>query len=301
MKKDSIWRVKTRSEVKPSAEKSQPVRAKQPVTEKKLPTQVKQIQRRKTVAGWAAFEARTAGAQLLELLYPRRCPVCREIVVPKGKLICPECRTKLKLIREPYCKGCGRQLFHMEQEFCSECLKQPRHFQCGYAVWQYDAAIRRSLSDFKYHARREFADFYAAEAVRRYGKAIRMDAPQVLIPVPVHRLRKRDRGFNQAEVLARKIGILLGLPTDSRYLIRCKETCALKELNRKEREAQLRGAFRVRGRGAEGPYHRVLLVDDIYTTGSTMEECTRVLMEAGVQKVYCLSMAAVTAVQTVNA
>lgn len=232
-----------------------------------------------------------AAKKIIGLLYPRRCPVCRQIVLPRGEMICPPCRKKLLYITEPSCKRCGCQLEYAEQEYCSGCAKTAFHYQRGYAVWQYNNAIRRSLGDFKYHARKEFADFYIAETIRLYGKKILREKPEVLIPVPIHPSRKKERGFNQAEILAEGIGRQLGIPTDCRYLIRQKKTNPLKDMTRKERSTALAGAFRVAEENSCGKYQNIMLVDDIYTTGSTIEECTKALMQAGVRKVTYLSMA----------
>ncbi len=229
--------------------------------------------------------------RLIALFYPRRCPVCRGIVVPRGELICPECRKKLHYIKEPACMRCGRQLENEEQEYCSECQKKRVHYHRGYAVWQYDDAMKQSLADFKYHARKEFADFYIAEAVRLYGEKIRREAPQVLIPVPIHRSRRRERGFNQAELLAKGIGAALGIAVDTEYLKRVKKTKALKQLNAKEREAALKDAFEVLPEQMGKNYQNVMLIDDIYTTGSTIEKSTQALKKAGVKQVSFLCMA----------
>lgn len=234
---------------------------------------------------------RGLGANIIGLLYPRRCPVCRQIVLPRGKLICPPCRKKLLYITEPSCKRCGRQLSRMEQEYCAECARRTFHYTRGYAVWQYNDAIRQSLGHFKYHARKEYADFYTSEAVRIYREKIRMEAPEVLIPVPIHSARRRERGFNQAELLAKGIGKRTGIPVDGRYLVRQRKTAPLKELTSKERARALTGAFRISDGQPSGKYRNIMLVDDIYTTGSTMEECTKVLLQAGAQKVTCLSVA----------
>lgn len=227
----------------------------------------------------------------ISLLYPRRCPVCRSIVVPRGALICEPCKKELHYITEPACMRCGRQLERQEQEYCRECVKKEFHYHRGYAVWQYDAAMKRSLADFKYHARKEFVDFYAAEAVRLYAEKIRREAPEVLIPVPVHRTRYRERGFNQAELLARSIGKALSIPVDADYLRRVKKTKALKSLNAKERSAALEGAFQVPEAQRQKKYRNIMLIDDIYTTGSTMEKSTQALLEAGAEKVTFLCMA----------
>lgn len=228
--------------------------------------------------------------RMLGILYPRRCPVCLEIVTPRGALIHEECREKLRYIREPACKRCGRQISQQEKEYCSECGKRDFHYLRGYAVWQYEAHIRRSLSEFKYHSRKEFADFYAQEAVRLYREKIRREQPEVLIPIPIHRTRRAERGFNQAELIARRMGEAMGIPVDSNYLLRTKHTKRLKELDRRERMRMLKDAFAVDA-AKRGSYHSVMLVDDIYTTGSTMDACAAALQRAGVERVTFLSMA----------
>lgn len=231
-----------------------------------------------------------AVGQLTEIFYPRRCPVCMEIVVPRGSLIHKECQKKLCYIHEPACKRCGRQILTMEREYCSECMRREFHYLRGYAVWQYEEKIRVSLGAFKYHSRKEFADFYAAEAVRLYGERIKREHPDVLLPVPIHRKRYADRGFNQTELLADRIGKALSIPVDREYLVRVKHTGRLKDLDPKERVKMLRDAFLVKER-KEAVYHSVMLVDDIYTTGSTVNACAAVLRQAGVKKVVFLCMA----------
>lgn len=223
-------------------------------------------------------------------IYPRRCPVCRQIVVPRSALVHSECRKKLCEIHPPACMKCGCQMESLEQEYCARCEKHPKSYDRGYAVWEYNAEIRRSLADFKYYSRKEFADFYTAEAVRLYGERVLREAPDVFVPVPVHPSRRRQRGFNQAELLAKKIGEKLKIPVDGKCLIRVKKTVPLKELGAKARAVALKDAFWVRG-NVKLPYRHVMLVDDIYTTGGTINECTKALRMAGVERVTFLCMA----------
>ena len=157
-------------------------------------------------------------------------------------------------------------------------------------MWEYESLIRRSLAAFKYHSRKEFADFYAAEAVRRLGERIRSENIDVLIPVPIHRTRRKERGFNQTELLAARIGKALGILVDRKYLMRTKKTERLKNLDARERKKMLVDAFALAKR-REVDYHSVMLVDDIYTTGSTVDACADLLRRAGVKKVVFLCMA----------
>ena len=136
--------------------------------------------------------------------------------------------------------------------------------------------------------RPEYADFYAEELVKRYGERLRRWRPQAVFPVPAHKSRERSRGYNQAEVLAERIGERLRLPVWEGVLIRKKKTTAQKELNAEARQRNLEQAMEVTG--ALRGLRRILLVDDIFTTGSTPEACARVLKQAGAEKVYLVSV-----------
>lgn len=230
---------------------------------------------------------------ILEILYPVRCPVCGEIVLPKGGRICSPCRDKLDIIREPRCKKCSKPIEAEEKEYCRDCEQKNYHFIKGYSVWIYDAVMKKSISDFKYRNKKEYAGFYIAETVRLYGKSINKLAPDVLVPVPVHHAKYRERGYNQADILARRIGKELDLPVLSHLLVRNRKTLPQKQLNDKERLRNLKEAFQFNGKLAER-FHKgidkVLLVDDIYTTGSTIEACTNILLEHGIKEVYFITL-----------
>ena len=224
------------------------------------------------------------GNRLLELLYPRRCPVCGDVVLPKGALICPECRRKLSFIQEPVCKRCGRQIPYPEEEFCRACASRKSFLDGAVALLHYDETAKASISSFKYGGRPEYADFYGEELARRYGRQLLLWRPEAILPVPADRVRQRVRGYNQAQVLAERLGKALGLPVLPQALGRKRRTRAQKELGPAARRKNLEQAMEVR-RLPPG-LTRVLLADDIYTTGSTAEACARVLKEAGVRQVY---------------
>ena len=140
--------------------------------------------------------------------------------------------------------------------------------------------MRKSLVDFKYHSKKEYAKFYTQEIVRLYGDQIRKWNPDLLVPVPIHRSKYLERGYNQADILARGIGKQMGIPVLSHLLLRNKKTLPQKSLSDKERLKNLAEAFSYNERAAlkyGKKINRVLLIDDIYTTGSTIEACTNVL------------------------
>lgn len=223
---------------------------------------------------------------ILNVLFPRRCPVCGEIVSRPGGLICPDCLKRLSPVKSPVCKRCGKEVATEQTEYCPDCLRHKRTFDGGMALLHYNEAARRSMAAIKYQNRREYLDFYAAAVKTRFGQKIARLGIDVLVPVPVHKSRRRERGFNQAEELARRLEKYLGIPVGTDLLKRTRKTAPQKELTPSERFKNLANAF-VAAPMPEG-IRTVLLIDDIYTTGSTAEACTRVLKAAGAKKVYVL-------------
>ena len=226
---------------------------------------------------------------ILDLLYPPRCPICDRIVLP-GEGLCSECEKKVPLVKEPVCKKCGKQLSNQRKEYCMDCSKKARSFTQGKALWIYEKGVRESLYRFKYQNRREYATVYAKEAVRRYGTWMKSKKIQAVIPVPLHKNRRRKRGFNQAEVLAKEIGSLLGVPVYKDLLIRTRDTKPQKTLNDAERKNNLKKAFKTTESIVQLKY--ILLDDDIYTTGSTLHAAASALKDAGAVEVYvfCISI-----------
>lgn len=225
---------------------------------------------------------------LLGLLFPRRCPVCHEVVEERGELSCEICRTRLPYIREPACRKCGKPLLGEEREYCGDCGRKKHMFAQGKAPFVYDEVMRNSIAGYKYSGRREYSAFYAEEILRRCAKEMLGWKAEVLVPIPLHPSRRRKRGFNQAELLAKEISKRCGIPVDADLLSRTKKTHVQKDLNDQERFANLKDAFSIRK--GRFPYKRIILVDDIYTTGSTIDAAARILRENGAQTVFFLSI-----------
>ena len=231
----------------------------------------------------------------LRAVYPRRCPCCRGVIAP-DMLICPDCRSKFKAIAPPYCLKCGRTVPD-GTEYCEECRNKDHGYSAGISVFVYDSRMRRSMSDFKFHGWRENGDYYVAETLRLHSGEILDFAPDILVPVPIHRSKRAFRGYNQAELLAEGIGKALDIPVVNDLLFRAKRTRAQKTLGQENRSANLRQAFACNTEKYDEEFitrsfRKVMIVDDIYTTGSTMEACTRVLTDAGVARVGILCIAA---------
>lgn len=230
---------------------------------------------------------------ILDMLYPVRCPVCGDIVIPRDRRICLPCEKKLQFICEPRCKRCSKPIGDEQREYCRDCERKDYHFEYGYALWVYDSIMKKSISDFKYRYKKEYAEYYIEAVVSKYGNKIKHMAPDIIVPVPIHQSKYRDRGYNQAEILAKGIGAKLGIPVLPHLLLRNKKTLPQKQLNDKERLRNLQEAFEYNKHSAiyyTGKMDKVLLVDDIYTTGSTIEACTNVLLHNQSKNVYFLTL-----------
>ena len=179
--------------------------------------------------------------KILDVLYPRRCPVCGDITGGFGRMICPDCLRKLSFVKSPVCKKCGKEIEDESMEFCPDCMRHPRAFEYGIALLNYDETARHSMAQIKYNNKREYLDFYGTALTARYGRTIRRMQADALVPVPVHATRKKTRGFNQAEILARVIGKKLGIPVMPEMLVRNKKTLPQKDLSAAERLKNLSG------------------------------------------------------------
>lgn len=245
----------------------------------------------KRKAGRKDIAGKLCGA-MLRLLFPLRCPVCDGIVTPWGEKICLECMGGLKLLTPPWCMKCGKKLSG-EGEYCADCSRGRHHFRRGRALYEYEGAAL-SIYRFKYGGRREYADFFGEQMAEYLGNYIRGIEPDALVPVPLHRKRKAARGYNQAELLAEAVGRRMNLPVLGRLVVRTRNTPPLKYQNPKERQNNLKKAFNIAQNDVK--LSKVIIIDDIYTTGSTMDEIARVLMEAGVKEVYYIALACGTGV-----
>lgn len=223
-------------------------------------------------------------------MFPRTCVFCDEILTltEKTKGLCECCNNKIKFVREPKCKKCGKSLMIEEKEYCNDCMKNEHLYDWGFSAFVYNDLVKKSIYRFKYHNRREYAYCYGKIIADEFYEEISMMNPDVIIPVPIHRKRYMRRGYNQAELLARELSISTGIPMDNKILIRVANTRAQKELSVKERHKNLEKAFKITEDVVK--YNKIVIVDDIYTTGSTINACSKVLLENGAKKIYFISL-----------
>ena len=228
---------------------------------------------------------------LLECLFPPRCFVCDELLdtadLRRKRRIHTACRAKLHPVVQPYCYHCGCPLPDAEIEYCTDCRKHRSFLTEGRSLFVYRGDIRKAMYRFKYGNRRGCARFLAEEAACRMQPWIHKNGIEAIVPVPMAAKKERYRGYNQAALFGRELGQLLSIPCLLKCVCRTADTRPQKELNRRERQKNVKNAFQIRDSVVE--YKRILIVDDIYTTGATAEAVAEQLQHAGVEQVYVLS------------
>ena len=247
------------------------------------------------------------------LVFPRICPVCGHILTEnsiKGSpnpYICRKCYEILNFPQNPRCLRCSRPIMNELQEYCRSCERERKHFDQGIALMMHDIAAQKIIYDLKFSNKRDNADMLAFEAVQKCRDMILFWNPDMMIPVPLSRRKERDRGFNQALLLADRLSLYLeeqgiSIPVRADILERTRETSPMKTLDSSQRKINIRGAFRINpgltghDKNSSGlnicsdiTSSSILLIDDIYTSGATLSECAGVLKQAGAMNVYFLT------------
>ncbi len=236
---------------------------------------------------------KTIAKTITKILYPPVCPICNEVqpqmLTDDGTgQICSGCRAHIRRVESPYCMRCGKPLaqLHMGMEYCEDCSRRKHSFTQGRAAFVYRGAMIGTMHRFKYSNRRDYAPVLAREAYGMHADWLGRIRPQMIVPVPLHPARRRTRGYNQAELLAEEVSRLSGIPMDADLLIRTHNTDRQRALNPQERKNNLKNAFQTSKKIVQ--LEKVLLIDDIYTTGSTADAAADALHRSGVKDVYLL-------------
>ncbi len=241
---------------------------------------------RKDIQAWMN-EFKNFKEIVLELLYPTVCVLCGGV---SKEGVCAKCLSEYAPISHPRCMCCGKPIKNNEAEYCEDCKNHRKAFYQGRSLWLHKGKVKQSIYLFKYKNKRIYAQTYAKLLVKEYGRIIEQWQPDCIVPVPVHRHRRKSRGYNQAEVLANYIKVALEdkIPMNTKLVVRTTETAFQKNLDGVQRRKNMRGAFRVK---CERTMPKtVLVIDDIYTTGATMDELSKSLLKAGVDKVVFLTI-----------
>lgn len=228
---------------------------------------------------------------LCDFVFPRLCGVCAERLREGELLLCPLCAGQIEEPRLPLCPICGRENAPTSSPPpCDQCPAGEVFFDYARAASTFAGPAKVVVEKLKYSGRPEYASLMALRISRIYSRDLVLKPPDVIAPVPLFPARQRERGFNQSAAIASCLSRLVGIATAPGILKRIRATPSQTRLSRRQRRENVHGAFaaaspeQIRGR-------RILLVDDVYTTGSTLNECARALRLAGADGVFCLAFA----------
>ena len=221
---------------------------------------------------------------LLDWIYPPKCVACKMLLplvhnAPKH-WICEQCKPLFTAISEPYCKVCGHPGLP-----CASCYGKTFDFEYNRAVFTYKDTVRDLIHKIKFQGQKQAA-FALGDLMAKELTVI----GDYVIPVPLHKSKKRSRGFNQAAVLARPLSKSLNIPMSEDMLLRVKNTMPQSLLTSQAREDNLTGAFAYNQKKYKTPPDTLILLDDIFTSGATMNACAKVLKNNGVRRVICVSL-----------
>ncbi len=229
-----------------------------------------------------------------EFVFPSNiyCICCGSVIDrTRPYALCDRCIQKFHWMGKKTCQKCGKILEEgYVHDWCIDCRTMDHQFVKGFTCTRYGLYERVLMMDYKYHDKawigRKVGDILTDRMQRELFQ------PDLLVPVPIHKEREAKRGYNQVELMARQYARLAGLTIDSRILIRTKDTIPMRNLGVSERIANVQDAFSIKnGKEIILAGKTILLIDDIYTTGSTADSCTRTLLQGGAKEVWLLTFA----------
>ena len=232
------------------------------------------------------------GGAIIDFVLPPHCITCRKYLSPQEKIVCDVCWDNLEVLPSPFCPVC---MNFMEQGdlFCKICVER-KNLCAVRSLGIFDPHYQKLIHGFKYQQKITLGQRLG----KRLGEKLIEDRAasefDYIIPVPLHSVRKRERGFNQSKILAQEISKVINIPVLKKVLKRTRNTKDQTKLSPEERKENVKGAFSLKSpETIEGK--RIILVDDVMTTGATLGECATVLREAGAEKI----MGAIVAVASV--
>lgn len=238
-------------------------------------------------------------AALLDLIYPPVCPLCGRFTAGETHSqgtdttsFCAECSSTLKPINPPFCKVCSVPLppGRDDEPICGACLRKRPAYRAAWAPFVYEGAAAEAIKQLKYEKKTSLAPLLANLMAPLAERKVRDLERPLVMPVPLHPRRLRERGYNQSLLLARALADIVKLDLDYLSLRRIRHTSPQMALGMDKRHTNVRGAFKVKD-DSKWAGRDILLIDDVATTGTTLNECALALMEAGAKAVACLTFA----------
>ncbi len=227
----------------------------------------------------------------VDLLLSPTCPICNELLDRSNSIICPECRFSFDEIAPPICKICGLPLYAENDDVCPSCVLHRPAVHKTRSAFLFGGGVQQAVLTMKLGRRSELAQYLADQASKVSIPDWSWSHQDLLVPVPLSKKRIRSRMFDQASIIALRLGQSIGVPVQLSILQRTKDTPAqASQRSRKKRRLNMKGAFEI--------IHPELvvgkcicLVDDVITTGATVDECARLILDAGAKKVSAFSLA----------
>ncbi|TFG93389.1 MAG: ComF family protein [Syntrophobacterales bacterium] len=227
-----------------------------------------------------------------DMLFPEQCPTCGTALFGGGDFFCSDCLSTVRFTTPPQCTSCGIPFTTTQgaDHLCEECILSTPPFSVARSLGLYEGALLDAIHLFKYHGKISVGEDLGRMMAQASYASLAIGDYSLIIPVPLHPKRLRERGFNQSLVLARQVSKRCSIPLDFLALRRTLHTEAQVRLSGRQRRINVRGAFEVTDRNrVEGK--KIVLIDDVYTTGSTVAECSKVLMKSGAKEVAVLTLA----------
>jgi competence protein ComFC len=229
----------------------------------------------------------------LALLYPEVCQLCKEEpATPREGFVGRECWSQVRFIRQPFCDRCGLPYDgDITSKFvCTNCHELKLYFTSARSAVVARTVVLEAVHQFKYSRALWFENFLADLLVREATPVLRGGPWDCLVPVPLHSLKEPEREFNQSALLARHLARAANISCEEKVLRRTNPTATQTHLSRDRRAANIKNAFAMRP-GADVAKRRIVLVDDVFTTGATTNDCARALREAGAAEVCVWTVA----------
>lgn len=223
---------------------------------------------------------------VLDVVFPERCVACDSVLAQPLRFFCEGCAHEVEEIPSPACVRCNEPGLH-EGGVCERCARRPPKFKLAFAPLEHSGAVARAIQRFKYEGHPELARPLGS-LLALSSKLFLAQAPQVVVPLPLHSARYRERGYDQTALLAVEIARAGRLTLRDDALTRVRPTSRQVGHSDEERAANVAGAFEASA-GVKGA--RLLLVDDVLTTGATANEAAHALLQAGAEEVQVLTLA----------
>lgn len=225
-----------------------------------------------------------------DMFFPSRCCNCGNLVDTPG--LCPTCWSKITWISEPKCAICGHPFPLEIMPICSQCLADKPYFHKAVSVMVYDDSSKNMILAFK-NSDATYLTEQFSKLMYKVG-SLEIESSDIIVPVPIHFLKRLKRKYNQSELLGRYISEISGVAYEPRILDKIKQTLPQEGLSGAKRRKNVAGSFGVNRRYEDLLKNKnVLLVDDVFTTGSTVNECAKILQEKGAKKVNVVTLARV--------